>query len=342
MKAFTSTARILAGILFCAQTIHAAPRAPLPPIPEPAPLFHESFDEDFVFGQTNSALAIPGFGMLDESWSGYALARPGDSVVPFVIPALDSTGYTNVSSDVGGALRLWVRPYWSSQSLANGAGPGTNAVLLELDAASGGETAFVWSLQASADGNALELITQAGSGIQTAIQSQIAWTAGDSHCLALDFSPQGTALFIDGTFLAQGIGLPSIPCSVGQLAIGSSYSGANPAGADIEEFYSFNRLLTDFDVASYYRFTGTQAAMGPISAEEQSGWGPGGGGFQMNSIRSPGNVYDPNNVTPCSPAGRFTSPTSLPALEANGTSTVSFDIFGGTNGVFYDILATSN
>jgi alpha-tubulin suppressor-like RCC1 family protein len=59
-------------------------------------------------------------------------------------------------------------------------------------------------------------------------------------------------------------------------------------------------------------------------------------------IHTPGNVYDPNNVTPCSPGGPFYITNVSATLLTNGTTTVSFDIFGGTNGVFYDIFATSS
>jgi alpha-tubulin suppressor-like RCC1 family protein len=333
---------MLAVIFFHTQNVCAGPRGPLPPIPERAALFHESFDEYFFLGETNSMLSLPGFGFLDESWSGYALSRPGESVVPFIIPALDSTGHTNVTSDLGGSFRFWVRPYWSSQSQTNGTGPGTNAALLEFQAVGGGNTVFVWSLATSPDGNTLSLVTETSGGLQTAIQSPIAWTEGESHCLALDYSPQGTALFLDGTLLAQGIGLPSIPCSVGQLTIGSAYSGANPANGDIEEFYSFDHFQTGSDVAMYLQFTSREAALGPISPEEQAASGHRSGGFQMDSIHTPGNVYDPNNVTPCSPGGPFYITNVSATLLTNGTTTVSFDIFGGTNGVFYDIFATSS
>jgi alpha-tubulin suppressor-like RCC1 family protein len=215
-----------------------------------------------------------------------------------------------------------------------------------LDAASGGGIACVWSLQVSADWNTLELVTQASAGVQTAIQTQIAWQAGESHCIALDFGQQGTALFLDGMLVAQGSGLPSIPCSVGELVIGSTCSGANPAGAAVDEFYSFNRFLTASDVAAYYGFTFAQAAKGPISGEEEAAWSQGGGGglqmASMSSIRSPGNVYDPNNDSPCSPGGPFYITNVSATPLTNGTTTVSFDIQGGTNGVFYDIFATGN
>ena len=104
------------------------PRGPLPPYPESPPLYHESFDEDYFLGQTNDQLIITGLGFLDESWSGYALQRTGQSVTPFNVPALNENGQTNISSDTGGALRWWVRPYWTS-----GTGPGIPGTLAELE-----------------------------------------------------------------------------------------------------------------------------------------------------------------------------------------------------------------
>jgi hypothetical protein len=332
---------LLTAALFLTQHLHALPRSPLPPVPEERPIYHESFDDAYFLGETNSDLLIPGFGILDESWSGYALARPGETVVPFIIPALDSAGHTNIASDTGGTLRFWIMPYWASQSQPNGTGPGTNATLLELDAAGGGQMAFAWSLQTSADGNTLNLIAQTVNGIEAAIQSQITWQAGQYHCLVLDFSPQGTALFLDGMPLAQGAGLPSIPCSVAQLAIGSTYSGANPAGADIEEFYSFDFFLTESDAAAYSQFTSAEAALGPISAQEEAALLAGSAGPQNETIHTPGNVYDPGYQTNCSTGGQPFITNILATIQTNGLKTVTFEIYG-TNGVFYDIFATPN
>jgi hypothetical protein len=180
-------ALILAGGLYCAQHVRAMPRAPLPPIPEMRPIWQESFDEYYFPGETSAQLSISGLGLLDESWSGYALSRTGDVVIPFTVPALDSTGYTNFTSDTASTVRFWFRPDWSSQSLANGTGPGTNAVLLECDAASGGATAYAWSLEISPDGNTLQLLAQTDSGIATNLETSIVWEAWKSHCVVLGY-----------------------------------------------------------------------------------------------------------------------------------------------------------
>jgi alpha-tubulin suppressor-like RCC1 family protein len=207
---------------------------------------------------------------------------------------------------------------------------------------SGGESACAWSLQVSADGSTVQLFTETGAGLQEVLQSPIAWQAGTSHNMVLDFGPQATALFLDGALAAQGAGLASIPPSLGQLVLGSALSGANTAGADFDEFCSFGAWLTENNVGGYYRMTAAEAALGPISPEEQAALGGGTGSPALGTIHTPGNVYDPDHDTNCSPGGPFYITNVVATLQTNGTTTVRIDIQGGTNGVFYDIFTTGN
>ncbi len=131
------------------------------------------------------------------------------SVTPFIIPALNSDGTTNITSGTGDSLRFWLKPYWSS-----GASNGIPATLLELDAVSGLGAASAWSLQVSADGNTVTPFSQTGAGMQAVLQATIAWQAGTPHNVVLDYGPQGTALYLDGAMAAQGAGLASVPPSV--------------------------------------------------------------------------------------------------------------------------------
>ena len=328
-------ATILAAIFLCAQNVCAAPRGPLPPFPESPPLYKQTFDVDYFLGLTNSELTVFGLGFLDESWSGYALQRTGEYLTPFIIPALDENGRVSIPSDASGALRWWVRPYWTS-----GAGYVAPATLLEMDAVSGRESAYAWSLQVGADGNTISLLTQTGAGVKEVLQTPISWLAGTSHSLVLDFSSQSTALFLDGALVAQGTGVASVPPSVGELILGSTLAGTNPAGADYDEFYSFGSWLSESDVSFYYRMNAPEAALGPIS--ELSSRGSPLASPQMESIRTPGNVYDPNSAAPCSPGGPVYITNVTATLQPNGLTSMQFDIFGGENGILYDIMSTTN
>src|SRR6266496_5025571 len=125
MMNITKRGELLVFIIFsiCTVTLHAKPRPPMPPLPELAPvLWHEGFDGPYYYRSTNSEVIVPDVGRFVESWSGYALQRSG-AVSPFVVPAVDAAGHTNVAShSQAAAVRFWLTPYWASQS-AGGAGP---------------------------------------------------------------------------------------------------------------------------------------------------------------------------------------------------------------------------
>jgi hypothetical protein len=309
------------GLAVYTQHATADPRWPVPPMPESPAIWHESFDEYYFAGETNFDILIDGVGLLDQSWSGYQLNRIGAPVVPVIIPGIDFSGHTNISSDTIGALRFWVLPAWTSQS-AGGTGPETNAVLAELDASSGGEVALAWDLEISPDGGTLSLVTPSGPGLAVVLESSISWQTNESHSIALDFGTNGSELYVDGQPVAQGSALPSVPPSVAELTLGSAISGSNPAEGDLEEVYSFNYWLTDFDVAAYYGMTSQQAALGPLPPETDNG------GFRPNDIHNQGNVYDPRNYSPCSPGGLVYITNVVATPETNGTTTVSFTVQG--------------
>ena len=326
-------ALIVAGGLFHEQDICAMPRSAWPPVPEPRAVDQESFDEEYSSDSTNSEWLIPNTGVLVESWSGYALQRVGN-VIPFVVPAVDSTGHTNITCDAAGTLRFWVKPYWSNGSETNGLG----GTLLELDAVNGAQSALVWSLQVSNDGNTVNLFAETSAGLQEVLQAPISWQAGTWHCVALNFGPQ-TALFLDGALAAQGSGLPSIPPSAGQLVIGSTLGATNVAGSDFDEFYSFASPLMDSDIAMYYGLTSAEAALGPISDDEVANRFQA---QQQSSLAGSINGFDPmNDPSGCVTNGPVFITNIVASVDASSNITVSLDIQGGTNG-FFDLYTTTN
>ena len=253
----------------------ASPRPPLPPIPEFASLlYHESFDALFSSGITNAQVTTDKF-IYAESWSGYALQRVGDVVAPFVVPALDFKSHTNVSCNQG-TIRVWFKPAWSSAATGQGAGPGTLATLLELDAVGKGESANVWSLQVSPDGNTLSLISQSDGTPTVLFETQISWVANQSHLVWLNYDSKETTLFLDGQLVAQGTGTPTVPPEMAALVLGSSLVGKAVAGGDFDELACFDAPATrrgeltaqTLDVSFYWNYCADYAALGPVSAAE--------------------------------------------------------------------------
>lgn len=268
LTAILPRALIVTGLMFCVGNGLARPRPPLPPVPEPVGpvLYHESFDWAYFRDMTNAELVIPNYGTLQESWSGMALQRSG-TVTPLSVPALDASGRTNVICDASAAIRFWLTPYWSSQSLG-GDGPGAEATLCQLVVAEPKGVAEVWTLQASADGSSVALAGYTVAGHQVLLKADIAWASQSGHCIALDYGPKGTAIFIDGRIAAIGEGTWPVPTEGTALVCGSDWTGKASAEADLDEIYVFGRPLTEAAVAFYYGAHEKQAALGPVSDAE--------------------------------------------------------------------------
>lgn len=340
---------LAAILLFCAGDGLAWPRPPLPPLPELAGpvLFHAGFDEAYSPRRTNAEVVVPDDGTLVESWSGYALRRSGWFVPPFLVPALDADGHPNVACEAAGALRFWLRPGWSSPALG-GAGSGTAARLLELAVTDGKEAAVVWSLQVTPEGSGVVLLGQTETGLAPLLKADIAWSAGDWHQLGLDYGPGGTALFVDGRLMAEGAGTWAVPAPVAVLVVGSTLAGTEAAEAEFEELHAFGRPLRD--TALSYRALAGQAALGPVSDAEWQA--------RQEALAKARAAREAALVSAEDGGGqalRLVGPTStcltnvdvrltnlVCALLTNQGWTVTFDIQDGTNGLLYDVFATTN
>lgn len=338
-------ALMVAGLLFCVGNGLARPRPQQPPLPESVGpvLHHESFDWAYLRGMTNAELVIANYGTLRESWSGMALQRSG-TVTPFIVPAIDANGHTNVASHTGSALRFWITPYWAS-SFAGGTGPEKEVTLVELIVADAQEAAVVWSLRAKPDGSALVLLRHDDAGPAELLRAEINWTRA-AHCLALNFGPDGTALFVDGELAATGSGTLAVPPKSAALVFGSTWSGKASAEGDLEEIWVFGRPLSERAVARYCSALREQAARGPVTeaewlaqlaaieklkAERESAAlaAQQDGDYELDSMNcvTNGPVFITNLVC---------------ALDTNQGWTVTFDVEGGTNGLAYDIFSATN
>src|ERR1051325_803876 len=216
-----------ASFLLCAVSASAAPRSPWPPLPElgHAILLYDGFNGDGSFSWTNAEVLVPDYGALVESWSGYALERAGAIVPPFTVPAVGLGGHTNVACGAG-AVRFWLKSYWSSGS-AGGSGPDKSGRLLELTLSD--EVSPVWSLMLSTNGNTMSLVAETGSGAVELLSAAIAWEIGRAHCVALNYGPQGTALLLDGQVAATGAGTLAVPPQMASLTVGSTLAGTDTA-----------------------------------------------------------------------------------------------------------------
>lgn len=333
------------GLLFLALSASARPRDPWPPLPEfSRVLLHESFDAMYARGVTNAQWVIPNYGTLVESWSGYALERLG-VVTPYVVPGLDSAGRTNIAPE--GALRFWVRPYWSSAP--EGRGPGTEATFLEMAVVDTKQAVGVWWLEVNAEGTVVTLFAQGEAGPMKLLATEIRWQAGEWHQLVLNYAAKGTALYVDGELTATGLGTLKLPPKAAALAWGSGLSGADSIGGELEELFVFARAL---EVGFGYHTFKQQAALGPITTEEDQALAElrakrkaereareEAGGDPPQMLRLVGSTAEcimnvPVYIT-----------NTVSSFDTNDGWTVMFDIQGswdGTTTALYDVFTTTN
>ena len=324
-------------------TAIARPRPGPPPWPELS-LARWHFDELLAL-RTNLTSAELAVAQRAESWSGYALTRAGDSVLPVWLPALDAAGHTNLALGTG-ALRFWFRPNWTSgESLRLTGFPR----LLELARATPVGPEVLWSLHLDAAGNTLFLAEVAGRSAVDVLSAPVAWQAGDWHLVVLAWNPTGTELYLDGELAARGgaLSLPVglTPASAG-IVLGSDPAGGNLAQGQFEEVTAF-RAYDARRQPYYYASRSQVAALGPVTPEEDAArarqrkllQAARAAASLVESGASGPLTFD--SLNPCPTNGPVCMTNLFYSFATNTGWTMNFDVAGGTNGILYDVFTSA-
>jgi hypothetical protein len=259
--------------LASAPDVEAGARGPLPPLPESAPvLWHEAFDAPYHQGVIEARVWWPDYGVLNESWSGYALECSGPGARPLVVPAVRAEGRLNLATEAAGALRFWVKPHWSGAAFGARPGPGRFACLAELGAGSGDRSGVCWSLRVNPEGSLLVLAARGEEGMVELLRAPISWRAGAPHLISLNFGPEGTSLYVDARLAAEGTGTVPVGPADSRLSLGGSLEGTDVAEADFDEVFSFGAPLTADELAFYYRATWNAVVAGSVYPAEPGGF----------------------------------------------------------------------
>jgi hypothetical protein len=340
----------LVQLLF-SPTVLAAPRVPQPPWPQ-ASLNTFGWDSPYSKVPLRKVALNEDAATYQESWSGFALVRDGlTTLSPVIIPATGSETRPNVAV-ARGAVRFWFAPDWSAATAnSGGTGPGHYAQLLELVDVSSKMPVTRWSLYVSPTGNTLYLSGQGASGAVDYLQAPIELRAGEWRMITVCYSPTNTALWLDTEVIATGAGVatPTATEAGLGLVVGSDVYGADPAEGQFDELTTFDYWPKADDQQFYHHGTADNVALGPISAEEEATiakrraeWKARkdaegeGDGMAMMRFASSGASAD------CLTNGPVYLTNVVCYLTTNEGWTVGFDIAGGTNGVPYDIFATTN
>lgn len=238
------------------------PRDPLPPYPE-SKLFSESFDQAFYFfGARSAPTEVPELDLV-ESWSGYCLRRQGTSVIPFVIPGVQTNGRPSIQIDQG-MIRFWFQP--------SRIPPGDYAVLLQLTATEKNSLIPAWTIGLDPAGTTLYWSGQNQEGQSVDfLKANLNWKAdGSWHLVNCSFTSSNTLLAIDGVVSAVGepFPIPAVSATNLMLSFGSSADGRFPSQGFFDEISIFDKpWQSRWDVA-YYEALVNAVCKGPITQAE--------------------------------------------------------------------------
>jgi hypothetical protein len=174
------------------------------------------------------------------SWSSNAVRIDSSSPARLAYSVVEANDSTNINCQTGSVL-FYFKPAWSSAN-AGGNGPGVSGRLIEIGRYSPELTNGWWSLYLNPDGTQLLFATSTNGNGMTNLTASISWVSNAWHQVALTYSCESSALFVDGQLAANGAGVVYLP-NADELAdgfrIGSDENGDNQAGGVFDELETF-------------------------------------------------------------------------------------------------------
>ena len=251
-----------------------------------------------------------------------------------------------------GSVTLWFAPDWASYN-AGGFGPGSTGELINVGQWTSGATYGWWSLNVDSAGDNLSFSAQDNAGDATNYLSvPITWTTNRWYFIALTYSSNSTALYINGNLATNGAGvniLPGTNVLSSGLYIGSDTNGNSQAHGMFDDIYTYSIPLNAGAVSSTFENEEFPFVVNPFNilgnadAIQSAPSAPtviptfnaiaGSGGLQ--TLISSSGCGTSTNVWMTKPVAITTG------SGTNVTMDVTFTIEGGSNAVPYDVFANS-
>jgi hypothetical protein len=189
---------------------------------------------------TNNLVGVP-------SWSSNAVVVDSTSPALLTYHVVETSGNTNINCQTGSVL-FYFKPDWSSDDEnQGGTGPGTSGRLIEMGNYDPAFTNGWWSLYLNPEGTQLLFGTSTNGGGMTNLSATISWASNQWYQIALAYSPDGSALFVDGQLLANGDGVAYFPNAdelTNGFRIGGDQDGNNQASGVFDELETFASPLS--------------------------------------------------------------------------------------------------
>ncbi|HEU5070311.1 MAG TPA: LamG-like jellyroll fold domain-containing protein [Verrucomicrobiae bacterium] len=264
----------------------------------------------------------------------------------------EGDGTTNLTVAVG-TVSLWFAPNWASATTnQNGSGPGEWGRLIEVGAYTTNASYGWWSLYLDSGGTNLYFgaQTNSGDGAMTAyLSAPIDWATNEWHNLTLTYSATNTALYLDGELAASGAGVTVFPgpeVLTNGFGIGSDPDGLAQAHGVFDDLYTYDFPLDAGTAAATYNYLRPNYAINIFNVMAAIGSAPTvpPGPTVFNAISGPGYLQWAGNAPSCVTSSDvwLTNVTaSLSGSGTNQTTTTTFEIAGGGDGLVYDVFATA-
>ena len=177
-------------------------------------------------------------------WSGHGLRISTNLPAGLSYHEADGTG-VNMRFNINlrsGAVVFWYKPDWSSVN-AGGSGPGADSVLF----GSGSLASDFWGMAIDASGSNLDFHCVKNGQLQTFLTAPVSFTNNQWVQIALTYSSNSSALYINGQLYHIGDGVSTYPDAdfrkTNGFNIGGSFSGGNLALGDFDQLATYNYPL---------------------------------------------------------------------------------------------------
>jgi hypothetical protein len=190
------------------------------------------------------------------------------------------------------------------------------------------------------------------SSVTTYLSAPISWTTNYFHFIALTYSPTNTALYVDGAFVTNGLGVtiyPGLNVLTNGLYIGSDSNGIYQAQGLFNTVQTYNYPVNSNDVQTIFNSQHTLYEISPFNiAMESISSAPSSPSYipTFNVITGQGNLLWDGTASSCSYGTNayniwITNVTAAVSGTGSNNMSLTFTIEGGADGVPYDVFANS-
>ena len=286
------------------------------------------------------------FTNLDVSDLGAGTALVVDSKDPAWLQynVIENGGTTNLTVDQGSVL-FWFAPNWSGTN-EGGTGPGVSGRLIEVGSYTEDASCGWWSFYVDPDGVNLYFSAQTNGGSQaTYLSAPIDWATNKWHLLALTYSSTNSALYLDGEWVTNGLPVtywPGPDVLANGFYIGSASNGTAQAHGLFDSLVTYANPVDAGTIRGTYRQSFPCYYLNPMN---RANWISAPSSPQTTpafaAITGIGNLTSLGAVGDCVTNSAVWMTNVVATPGTNGTVSLAFTIAGGSNGLPYDVFATS-